>query len=223
VSVGRTIGFIGKVRTVRELICSLVALMYTFDARGLTITFDTPPASGPVGIDEYRSDGYIFRNADPTDEGGPLSSQIGHRTSGASPSWLFPGNGTSYLHFLSGQPLEFFREDGDGFTLVSVDLAEYSSVFRRPEEITIVGQKSDGTTVSQTFITDGVNDGGGVLVDFETFHLSGDFNDLVAVRIPRDIYALDNVVIPEPSTAALLALGLVGIAAGHRRTAARSR
>src|SRR4051794_35730053 len=43
---------------------------------------------------------------------------------------LYPYNGTTYLDFLSGDhPLTIARVDSKAFSLLSVDLAEYSTVF----------------------------------------------------------------------------------------------
>ncbi len=58
-------------------------------------------------------------------------------------------------------------------------------------------------------LLDGIIDGTGPTVDFQTFYFGAEFNNLSRVEVP-DFGSLDNLVvfpIPEPSTGALLLTG----------------
>jgi len=100
-------------------------------------------------------------------------------------------------------------DDGSEFGLVSVDLAEFSTLYQEPLTVQFVGYKPDGFTVTANFVTDGVMDGTGPLADFETLYFDSRFAGLTRVQIPTTGWCLDNlyVSVPEPGTWALLALG----------------
>jgi len=131
---------------------------------------------------------------------------ITHNDSGSSTT--SPNNGTPFLTSLLGQsPLVISNLNGALFTLLSVDVAEYSTVFAEPQTVTFTGYRVEGTIISQVFTTDGIIDGLGPLIDFETFNFGPDFNNLYKVTINHPAYALDNMVlrvIPEPSSIILI-------------------
>lgn len=99
--------------------------------------------------------------------------------------------------------------------------------------IAVTGFLYGGGTITTTFTSDAIaSDGPGPNVDFETFSFGPGWTSLVALEFlvpsPDDDnrqFGYDNIVItvvPEPSTALLLAFGLVGIAVRrHRSLAAR--
>ena len=129
-----------------------------------------------------------------------------------------PDNGTSYLDAALGQSLMFRFSTGSPFSLMSVDLAEYSTVV--PDAVTVhfVGYRVDGSIVTQDFTTDGIIDGTGPLQDFQTFQFGPEFSGLSRVEIPTFGWSLDNlVVVPEPSTFALLIAGAPVVWALRRR------
>ncbi len=112
-----------------------------------------------------------------------------------------PNNGTPHIAPLSLQkPLSIGRLDGGVFRLHSVDLAEYSTVFPQPKDITFTGVKSNSSTVSTTFTIDGIIDGTGPLADFQTFVFPATFRDLVSAQVTVDGYAMDNLVFENVST-----------------------
>jgi len=112
--------------------------------------------------------------------------------------------------------------DGSVFDLVSVDLAEYSTVFPTPLTVPFVGYRVDGSVVNGSFTTDGIIDGTGPIADFETFTFGPEFSNLLRIEIPTYGWSLDNLrlnrVIPEPNAASFVILGggflLFG---GHKR------
>ena len=103
--------------------------------------------------------------------------------------------------------------NGSAFSLLSVDLAEYSMFFASPT-VTFNGFKADGTAVSTSFSLDGAIDGTGPAADFQTFFFGCDFTDLIRVEVPTQGYSLDNLVVmvPEPSARSLWLLCCMGAA-----------
>jgi len=103
----------------------------------------------------------------------------------------------------------FSFTNGSVFDLISVDLAEYSTVVSDPRTVPFVGYRLDGSTVFTSFTTDGIIDGTGPVADFETFYFPSEFTGLSHVEIPTFGWSLDNlfVSVPEPSSFALLLAG----------------
>jgi len=170
-----------------------------------TVTFDGAPEIQPSDeflIRLYQERDLVFT---PADEG-----QFGR--SGGQPSLTaFPRSGSAYLFAMLGNSLAFRSLSGSRFGLVSVDLAEFSTLYQTPLPVRFVGYRPDGTIVTTEFFTDGIIDGAGPLNDFQTFHFGSGFSDLVRVEVPTYGWSLDNMVfsnvIPEPGAIPLLALG----------------
>jgi len=122
---------------------------------------------------------------------------------------LRPDNGSAYLRAALGKTLKFGFVDGSLFDLVSVDLAEYSTVVPNAVTVRFVGYRSDGSTVIRNLTTDGIMDGTGPLADFETFNFGPEFSGLNRVEIPTFGWSLDNLVVyvPEPGSVTLLLAG----------------
>jgi hypothetical protein len=96
--------------------------------------------------------------------------------------------------------------------------------------IYVTGFRDGGGTIHATFVTDSIpSDGTGANVDFETFVFGPGCTNPVALHfttpsVNGERMGYDNIVVnvvPEPSTALLLASGLVGIA-GQRRDKLRN-
>ncbi len=128
---------------------------------------------------------------------------------GSSPSVEWPDNGTTYIQASGGDSLTFSFLEEFVFDLLSVDLAEYSTVVPDAVTVQFVGYRWDGGTVSTSFTTDGIIDGTGPLADFETFQFGSEWSGLTRVEIPTFGWSLDNLVVavPEPSAGALLLAG----------------
>ena len=177
-------------------------------AQGIVqITFDGPPVPNPgsaVVATNYFESGMLFR---------PLPQSYGFVRVGTNPVSFRPDDGSAYLQATLGpaETLTFNLTNGALFSLLSVDLAEYSTVVPNAVTVQFVGYHPDGSTVTTSFTTDGIIDGSGPLADFQTFYFGGlGFTDLTHVDIPTSGWSLDNLVVgvvPEPTSAALLALG----------------
>ena len=108
----------------------------------------------------------------------------------------YPYNGSTYLNFAyTESPLTITTVDAQPFSVFTVDLAEYSTVFAEPKTITFVGTHVDGSTTSASFTLDGIIDGNGPARDFQTFTFPPAFRDLQKVTVDADIYSLDNLVV----------------------------
>jgi hypothetical protein len=126
------------------------------------------------------------------------------------------------------------RADGSAFSLKSFDGAEFpnsgDAMFYSASGVRVTGRLLDNSFLSQDFLFDGINDGTGGVVDFETFFPSL-FSSVLELQF-RGIqgagidFAVDNIVVnspvaevPEPTSVALLGLGLAGLLARPRRSA----
>ncbi len=215
---------------VTQLVCVAVmccACCATFQSSGqgmLQITFDGPPAQPPDSsylVTNYYESGMVFRPL-PSSQG---FARTGANLMGGNPRSFFPDDGSAYLQTLiiPAETLGFSFTNGSLFSLLTVDLAEYSTV--RPNAVTVqfVGYHPDGSTVTTSFTTDGIIDGTGPLADFQTFSFNGlGFSNLTRVEMPTSGWSLDNLVVvaPEPATTSLLgfvAVTLFGHAVRKRR------
>lgn len=171
------------------------------------IAFDSPPlAPGTsVFIQQYFESDMWFRPLGVVEPG----NGFGRHGGAVATS---PENGTTYLKAALGDSLMFSFTSTMTFDLVSVDLAEYSTIAPFANVVRVVGYRHDGTVVFRDIALDGVIDGTGPLEDFETVTFDKNFSDLDRVEIPTYGWSLDNLVVfvPEPGVFPLLALGALG-------------
>jgi len=170
--------------------------------------FEGPPAiasGASISIAQYYERGMWFRAI------GAVPAEPPYRLSRAGGGIsYFPENGTAYLHAGLGDSLAVSAWSGQRFGLVSVDLAEFSTLYQTPLTVPFIGYRPDGSTVTTEIKTDGIIDGTGPLADFQTFYFDSRFADLVRVEIPTYGWSLDNMVfsqVPEPAAGALLLVG----------------
>ena len=167
----------------------------------LRFTFEGQPTGTRTLMFEYLESGMRF--------GGPY---------GLANLWLtgsglsgYPDNGTSYLGVPAESQLRFSFSTFPStyFNLFSFDAAEGETTLPGPVTLQVVGYKGMGMTVTNTFVTDGINDGTGPLSDFQTFTLDSGFQNLSRVDIISSRFSIDNILIgiPEPSAFALTLLG----------------
>ena len=202
----------------RRILCSAVLALTALECQGqgsLKITFDGPPFVLPtsgVVVTNYSESGLLFTPA----SGGFAFTRIGPNDGGFPRSEL-PDNGSAYIDAPFGDSLAFGFTNGFSFDLISVDLAELTSVVPSPVTVHVVGYRQGGSVVMIDFVTDGVIDGTGPQPDFQTFHFGNEWSDLTRVEFPTSGWSMDNLLvsIPEPSGLALsvwggmLALGLL--------------
>ena len=151
-----------------------------------------------------------------------------------------PINGSGgFISLLSGGRVEvihsvgpFFKFDTDTgeqipidpakipFNAISVDLAEYSTVFPIAADVTFFGHTVSGQEIQHTFTIDGKIESLGGSNDFESFTFPANFRNLLSLTTHTPQagnpnlrpFAFDNLLvvsIPEPTALALLCLGSI--------------
>ncbi len=175
------------------------------------------PADGPP----YVEDGFLVRASGNTPQllaNNPAQDNIGNGPDGGSKHMsalapLIPGGG------FQGSSILIERTDASLFSVIELDVSEYSSVFDVPLNLQFVGV-STGGIVTQYFVTDGVNDGAGPLNDFEHLVLDPIFTQLSSFEIlglpgaRSGLLAVDNITVDnirpvaEPSSYLLVGFGL---------------
>ena len=161
--------------------------------------FDVRPPGTWITTSDYTESGMWFVNP----YGPEGMALLGAGVSGAA------DNGTGHLETSGGERLRFSFTNGMHFNLVSFDLAEDRTIVVPFE---VIGYKSMGVTVTESFTTDGIMDGPGGQADFQTFYFDSRFANVYEIDIITSRWALDNLVVsgvPEPSAGALVLLGAV--------------
>ena len=125
-------------------------------------------------------------------------------------SCLVPDNGTIHVGVTLFANVSIRRNDGLPFKLISLDIAEYSDCSTSIESLTLIGNKSDGTSITDELEVDGLFDGNGGIDDFQNYILN--WEDIVKLEFYTPVlgFAFDNVAlesIPEPTTLMLLGFG----------------
>jgi hypothetical protein len=191
-----------KARIATLLLAIVCAAPNAHGQGAIRITFDGPPEASPgssVSLQSYSEGGISFAPIPPQDS----FSRVGVGFPGD------PQDGSAYLRAALTQSLSFDFIDGSIFSVLSVDLAEYSAAFQYPITVHFIGYRPGGSTVMTDFTTDGVIDGTGPLADFQTFYFDNEWSGLSRVEIPTWGWSLDNLVvsIPEPASLTVLVLG----------------
>ena len=180
-----------------------VLCLLVFNVNASVITFDPPPCSTcGYGLTSYEESGVNFSGSFTHYGMGSNSRAVNDPTGGA-------------IRFPYGSSMTLQLSSGGLFSLGTVDLAEYSSVFDGNKiAVSFIGHKDNGVTVFQNFTIDGLRDGVGGIDDFETFTFSSDFTNLVYVEVGSTIFSMDNLsvsAVPIPAAVWLFGSGLIGL------------
>ena len=187
----------------------------------ITLDMEGPPIQRPGTaflINQYVEDGFVMKPLGPIDTTPPF--RLARNGGGNAGS---PENGGAYLQLLFGNSFEMFSDSGQLFNLLSIDLAEYSTVFDFPATVGFRGIRPDGSIVETRFFTDGIIDGTGPQRDFENFLFPGSFSGLQRVMATNVLFSMDNIrvenvqAISEPPSVALASLGFMLAILMYRR------
>ncbi|MCH7812777.1 MAG: PEP-CTERM sorting domain-containing protein [Planctomycetes bacterium] len=144
---------------------------------------------------------------------GPIPDDNESHVGNAVEFWGYNGTHVGVWH----HDMVLTREGGGPFDLVSFDLSGFPTDHEVP--FTVTAQPGN---VVANFSPDGLVDGAGGVEDFETFALPEGFANITSatwVHTGGDtligLFVLDNMVVPEPGTLSLLAIGALG-AIGRR-------
>ncbi|MCJ8318427.1 MAG: PEP-CTERM sorting domain-containing protein [Colwellia sp.] len=118
--------------------------------------------------------------------------------------------------------LSMSTQDESLFSLNSFDIAEFFGI-PSGVVVNVIGNYFGGGSVSLQVTLDQIADGSGALNDFQTVSFDNSWANLSSVTFSATAgnddrwFALDNIVVnaesvPEPSTLAIFALGMIGLA-----------
>lgn len=201
-------------------VLGLGALLSTTSAHAVLLTFNSQPASTNFPPPLYES-GYVI------DTPGPGTHYVSWGASFCSPAC--PQNGSNYLLLQEDTISISPQAAGSYFSLLQFDGAEahqgLTSVWA--ERIRVTGYRYDNTVVTAEFTLDGLQDGAGFGVDFQTFSLPSGFSGLTAavfegVGLGQNWFSADNLLVepsavPLPAGAWLLGSGLAALLGLARR------
>ncbi len=159
---------------------------------GTVVDFEDPIGATPTDLDGFTHEGFDFIH-------GPDSAgNFQHLHWGVDLNSSWPSNGTNIV--IPHGDLIMSASDGSLFDLASVCLAGFVT----EDPVHVIGTYPDNSTITVIFELDGVNDGTGSLVDFETLSFPPGFNGLAGARFLLNGtgngnvaggFAVDNIVV----------------------------
>jgi len=195
-----------KLNIAKVLVGSLLIISSNTFASTI-LTFNNPPVIFQDGYgpgDQYVEGDYMLSNAvDPGGHGSVI------RFNPFNQNALVPNNGTVHVGTTLFSNPWLQRTDGGAFSLLSLDIAEYSEHVTWITSVSLTGHMQNGETVQATLALDGVFDGIGGVEDFQKYVLNWD--KLVRLDFNTDGIAFDNIevsAVPIPTAVWLFASGL---------------
>lgn len=186
-----------------------------FSVPAAIITFENPPVTGGYLSYQLYSENDVLFRITASDAEFSLAWMRRHNPNAD----LYADSGSTHMEFkrdyaFPNDLVSFSQTNGTSFGIIAVDLAEPEPNWHVASTVIFAGLKTDGSMVTNTFTTDGFNDGKGGLADFQTFTFDSSFSSgLTSVQIVTPFWAMDNlVIVPEPGSTSLLVVGILGFA-----------
>jgi hypothetical protein len=167
------------------LLVGLFHAAHTF-AYDVQIGFEDYPYDAPA-IRSYPEKGFVFWR-----DGEFWRLAVG-QTNPPFATLPFPISGKQYSRF-SYDDNRCSNALGRTFSVLQVDIAEYSTWAPFRPNPTFRGFRTDGSMVVQTFTLDGVIDGYGALQDFQRFTFGPDFTNVFQLAMDTAYCAIDNFI-----------------------------
>ena len=195
---------------------SLLALSASGNALATLITFEdvnTPPGNHII-VNSVTTGGFVLSR-----------DGSGHIDVGSATESLYANNGTQVGFVHNGSfTLNLNSVLGDTFELTSFFGAEFwRDGTANASTITLFATTDQGVELTEVFTLDNMLDGPDGAADFQKFYLTDSFENLTSAKFVGngafsvdDIYGLtasEPLPVPEPSTLAIFALGIIGLAA----------
>lgn len=198
------------------------AIHPTLSAATSSLTIlDFGNAANAVTTSKFVEDGFTFETT--LDSGLPGSFILRNPSTGLlnlNGLNTVPYNGSQYIVPFTSSTAWLRTIDAQPFSLISIDVAEYSAVPNLNSSIRFTGLRGNGTTITSTLnINRPVL---GQMGDFQTLTFDGNWSSLTSLKIQvsdsnfrfSNGFSADNIVlsvIPEPESSCLLALSLMAV------------
>ena len=203
--------------TFKSILYTIAILSVSHAASAGLVTLDF---EDPTIIDQYFLDGNLFINNSVKVGTTGINGAVSILNPTASYS-TGPNNGSAYVQSSVSSSVFIESAGNNVFSLLSLDLGEYSQ-YANTVSVKIIGFKQSGGQVSDNLQLDNVFDGLDGVADFQRLQFDTGWSGLTRIELDSGAYSLDNIelnltAVPVPAATWLLASGLLGLLALSRK------